>query len=827
MSVDTDAGDVDAEPGGEQAEQASTSPGAGQPLSCSLPSASTIGCLPCGALAHIFSTLGPRDLACAAGVCRSWRRLVALEAAANKLWRSFYAARWHPSGAHGRSSGPATSGPWRAPACSPLSCSPSPSPPTAPSLRSAALSSSAPGGQGEVRWSSAYGAKMLRLRSWSGRYSADQMVGHRSAVRAVRLIPSHNLLATASLDRTVRLWDLGSGLPLAASRPHGGTVRCLAADPSLIASGCSDALVRIWQPPSAHESALPLYDIAAKPYQLKGHTGPVSCLALDDGTVFSGSWDCTVRIWRQNPDATADAPATGAARASATDDDGADDVGTAGAGMFGSPSSLDEAGGGAASSVGSIRRGGADPDPAASDQAGGWSCTGVLGYGDWVYCCAVRGGNLLVAAGNEVVVTDAATGRAVRRFAGLHDGGAVSAVEGCRSGKLLFTAAGDGLLLAHDLRMKQGSRVLWHHNAAVTGLAFEDPWLASASADGCIMLQETERVLAGGSPPPRSLHSACRALHCPPGQPALCLDLADQRLAAGTDSGVVRLWDFTGAEAAAERASASRAARAASKAARSSRQHLSPPPPPLPYAPQPQPCQQPYRGRPAAVPIPIPAPRGATSGAGPSSSAAPVFGSSPGHAPFHRGPFAGASAGGASGGSPGSDWGMPVMAGMDAAAAEGSPGAADYGRRGSGGGGGSHRRRRGKGHQSRAHPQGASQHPQGGGGGGGGGNPNYHSQPRPHAHNQHNHHHGGQKLGPVAPPPPPPPAFRYVASGPPAAGGGGGGRPQLSGYGPKGGAGGLGGPFGGPGGGGSARGGGSTPGGSSSRGGSSRGGRQS
>ncbi len=38
----------------------------------------------------------------------------------------------------------------------------------------------------------------------------------------------------------------------------------------------------------------------------------------------------------------------------------------------------------------------------------------------------------------------------------------------------------------------QGSRVLWHHNAAVTGLSFEDPWLASSSADGCIILQASD-----------------------------------------------------------------------------------------------------------------------------------------------------------------------------------------------------------------------------------------------------------------------------------------------------------------------------------------------
>jgi hypothetical protein len=48
----------------------------------------------------------------------------------------------------------------------------------------------------------------------------------------------------------------------------------------------------------------------------------------------------------------------------------------------------------------------------------------------------------------------------------------------------MFTGGGDGLVLLHDLRMRDPSSIVWHHNAAVQDLAFEDPWLVSASAGG-------------------------------------------------------------------------------------------------------------------------------------------------------------------------------------------------------------------------------------------------------------------------------------------------------------------------------------------------------
>lgn len=42
--------------------------------------------------------------------------------------------------------------------------------------------------------------------------------------------------ASGSADRTVRLWSLDTGMPLATSRLHSGTVRALAVDERILVS---------------------------------------------------------------------------------------------------------------------------------------------------------------------------------------------------------------------------------------------------------------------------------------------------------------------------------------------------------------------------------------------------------------------------------------------------------------------------------------------------------------------------------------------------------------------------------------------------------------
>ena len=66
---------------------------------------------------------------------------------------------------------------------------------------------------------------------------------------------------------------------------------------------------------------------------------------------------------------------------------------------------------------------------------------------------------------------------------------------------------------------------------------------------------------------PTSCH---KHLHSPAG-PAYCVDLSSQRVVCGSESETVRVWDFTGAQAQAERAVAAKASRGSRKLSRKGR----------------------------------------------------------------------------------------------------------------------------------------------------------------------------------------------------------------------------------------------------------------
>jgi WD40 repeat protein len=122
--------------------------------------------------------------------------------------------------------------------------------------------------------------------------TAQRMVfrGHEAGVAAVVVLAGQERLASASEDRTIRLWDRLGGEELLCIRSHEKRVTALAASPDgrWLVSASDDRTLRLHD---AHDGRELLV--------LTGHRGPVNCVAFsaDGQLLISGGDDRSVRLW--------------------------------------------------------------------------------------------------------------------------------------------------------------------------------------------------------------------------------------------------------------------------------------------------------------------------------------------------------------------------------------------------------------------------------------------------------------------------------------------------------------------------------------------------
>jgi len=342
-------------------------------------------------------------------------------------------------------------------------------------------------------WKEIFMEREFRSKTFMGRYSMEVLYGHTEAIRTIFLLASSKLIFTSGYDSVVRMWDMENGLSIASSKPLGCTIRAVAADRKLLVAGGTDGFIHCWR---AVEGLPHLFELRASQNQ-----------------------NTEVRLWGH------EGPITSLA--------------------------LD---------LTRIYSGSWDTTVRVWDRLS-MKCTTVLRHSDWVWALVPHDTTVASTSGSDVYVWDTSSGDLMTIVHNAHVGNTY-ALARSHTGDFLFTGGEDGAIHMYEIVNNGYDCKAWHvstwvpHSAAVYSLAFEFPWLVSASSDGKLALIDVRNLLRTNKRAPGKRVSKVKHLDGDVAEPPqrmlhgfkinlFSVGIGADRIVCGGEEGVIRIWNFT------------------------------------------------------------------------------------------------------------------------------------------------------------------------------------------------------------------------------------------------------------------------------------------
>jgi WD40 repeat protein/uncharacterized caspase-like protein len=176
-----------------------------------------------------------------------------------------------------------------------------------------------------------------KIKIWQNTADGTQklirtLAGHQDTITQIKYSPDGKLIASASWDQTIKLWDEKTGALINTITGHQDGINSIAFSPDgqILISGGEDKTIKIWnlvdQPKliktltghtdsikavtvspdskliatAGYDNTIKIWSIAGKLLQtIDAHSLAINSLAfnLDSETLASGSWDNTVKLW--------------------------------------------------------------------------------------------------------------------------------------------------------------------------------------------------------------------------------------------------------------------------------------------------------------------------------------------------------------------------------------------------------------------------------------------------------------------------------------------------------------------------------------------------